>query len=285
MTDNIPFIADLHCHSTASDGTLSPVDLVKRAISLHLSGLSITDHDTVDAYHEALPFAKEQSFPLLLGAEFTSLFDDQSIHLLAYAFQMDHPNIINLVQRQKLRREERNRAVLKQLEEKGFPLDYEELIPSKDNGVLGRPHIAAAMIRRGYVKNVREAFDKYLGDNKSCYVLSSAPTAEEVVSKIHEANGFIFIAHPHLIKKRRTLNNLLKLPFDGIEGRYAKMPPSRNKGYIQIAKERRWMICGGSDFHGERAYPVALGDSWTEEETFKKLYQRFAENNSQWQIT
>lgn len=254
------------------------------AIEKGLSALSITDHDTIDAYSEALPYAKGRNFPLLVGVEFSTLHEETSVHLLAYSFSMDHPHIRDLEERQRHRRLQRNQEVIELIQKKGMPLTYEDVLKEcADKGtVVGRPHIASAMIRKGYVASIKEAFQKYLGDDKPCFVKSPAPSSEETVQLVHEANGLIFIAHPHLLPKKRLLKSLLKLPFDGLETSYAKMTKDQNRPYIQMAKERSLLSTGGSDFHGERGYPLSLGDSWTDEATFNTLLNRFYQNNPQW---
>jgi predicted metal-dependent phosphoesterase TrpH len=281
------FRADLHCHSTASDGSLTPKQLIDVAIDRGLSGLSITDHDTIAAYQEALPYAREKGLPLLVGVEFSTLHDDTSVHLLAYSFQMDHPHIEQLATRQKNRRLKRNMEVVRLITNQGMPLTYEEVLAECDQkgSVVGRPHIALAMIKKGYVRSIKEAFAKYLGDNKSCFIKSSSPSAQETIQLVHEANGFVLIAHPHLLPRKRLLNSLLQLPLDGLEASYAKMSNGQNRTYQLIAKERNWFSTGGSDFHGDRGYPLSLGDSWTDEATFRKLLDRFYTNNAQWTPT
>lgn len=281
------FRADLHCHSTASDGSLTPKELIDMAIEKGLSGLSITDHDTIGAYAEALPYAREKGLPLLLGVEFSTLHEGQSIHLLAYGFCMDHPHISQLEERQRERRHKRNEEVVRLLTEMGMPLTYDEVLAecSQEDCVVGRPHIANAMVKRGYVKSIKEAFKKYLGDDKSCFVASAAPSAQETIKLVHEAKGFILIAHPHLITKKRLFKSLLKLPFDGLETSYAKMSKDQNRPFQLIAKERNWLSTGGSDYHGDRGYPLSLGESWTDEKTFSTLMELFYRNNSQWTPT
>lgn len=277
----LPFRADMHCHSTASDGHLTPKELVDKAIDLKLNGLAITDHDTLSGALEALPYAMEKKLPFLVGVEFSTLFKEQSIHVLAYSFDMSHPQIDELQDRQIKRRFERNHEILKLLAIKNMPISYEEILErhSEADSIIGRPHIALLMIEKGYVRDIQEAFQKYLGDGKSCFVPSPAPSTAETIEIIHRAKGKAILAHPHLIKKKRLYNELLKLPFDGLETYYAAMTKGQNMPFEKAAKERNWIMTGGSDFHGIGGYPLSLGSSWTNEETFTSLLQLFIKNN------
>lgn len=268
------FRADLHCHSTCSDGTMSPTELVRHAKAIGLSGLSITDHDSIDAYDEALPLAKELGLEMISGAEFSSVHQGHNIHILAYSFPLNHPAIKNLCERHKQRRSERNRAILAKLDELGM---HVELPESGQHNTLGRPHIANALVEKGYVKNIEEAFHKFLGDGKCCYVFGKPVSAEETIAIIHEAGGLAIIAHPHLLKNGEISNSLISLPFDGIECYYARFPPPQEKAWVAIAQRKNWLVTGGSDFHGTVKPDTPLGASWVNQETFtilKNHYQR-----------
>lgn len=274
------FRADLHCHSTCSDGTLTPEELVVLAREVGLSGLAITDHDTVDAYDTVLAAAKAVDFPLVVGAEFSASDEGSSVHLLGYGFRLRHPAIQELCRRHAARRENRNRKMLELLAKEGMPVDEGELAGEQSH-TIGRPHIAMAMVRRGYVSTVKEAFDRYLGDKKCCYARGEAITADETIQAIHDAGGYAVIAHPHLIKNEQLILRLLKKPFDGLEGYYAKFYPRQEERWVKIAKNRQWLITGGSDFHGSVKPDIPLGSSWVGEETFKLLHQKSVENNGE----
>lgn len=258
------FRADLHCHSTCSDGTYTPAELVKHAVHIGLSGLSITDHDNMDAYETALPLAKELGLEMIIGAEFSSTHADQNVHVLAYSFQLDHPAIVNLCRRHQERRSERNRQILEKLRKLGMPIDE----PIQEHSI-GRPHIAKAMVQKGYVKSIDEAFHRFLGDGKCCYAPGQPVSTEETISIIHEAHGLAVIAHPHLLKRSDTIDFLVKLPFDGIECYYAKLGQERR--WLELAKNKGWLVTGGSDFHGSVKPDITLGSSWVGEETFRRL--------------
>lgn len=265
------FRADLHCHSTCSDGMLTPEELVLLAKERGLQGLSITDHDTFIAYERAYPVAKKEGLLLGIGVEFSSLFLSMSVHILGYDFDPTSVVLLSLCSRHKKRRQERNMRILKKLQGRNMPLSEEELlIPS--GGTSGRLHIARLMVKRGYVQSVKEAFDLYLGDGKCCFDPGEGISSEETIETIHQGGGKAFLAHPHLIKNRGKLNALLKLPFDGIECYYMLSQPKAEAPLLRLAKERRLLISGGSDFHAVNKDFISLGGAWVDEPTFHAIF-------------
>ncbi len=264
---SMDFRADLHCHSTCSDGTDSPSEILQLAKSLGLSGLSITDHDTLAAYtEEFFAEAKDLGLTILVGVEFSADYNRQSVHILGYGVDPASTVMRQMEKRHKERRLHRNRAIVKKLYEKGLPIDS---LPEK--GVVGRPHIAQKMVEKGYVKNVNEAFHKYLGDGKSCYIVLDTISVEETLEAIHEAGGLAFIAHPHLAPSQRLVKELLKLPFDGLECYYGTFFSHEEQRWVQLAKNKNLLISGGSDYHGKIKPRISLGSSWVDKSTFAKI--------------
>jgi predicted metal-dependent phosphoesterase TrpH len=268
------FRADLHCHSTFSDGSETPARLLEMAKSAGLSGLSITDHDTIDAYPSAIVEAKKQGILLGSGVELSCAFQNTSLHLLGYDFSLENPALVQFCERHVQRRKNRNLRMLEKLRKYQMTMTEEELIQSNPaTKTLGRPHIAKLMIEKGYVKTFKEAFNEYLGDGKKCYDPGEPFSAEETISVIHEARGKAFLAHPHLLDQPKIVDDLLKLPFDGIECRYAKFTPPEEKRWMKIAQSRNLLMSGGSDFHGGDKTYLPLGSSWVDEPTFHKIFQ------------
>ncbi len=272
------FRADLHCHSTCSDGTFSPKKIIDLAIDLQLNGLSITDHDTFAAYEEAIPYANEKGFNFLSGIELSSVHKKTSVHILGYSFSLQSSALKNFCKQHQQRRTERFYKMVERLADKGKILtseDFESFSPQS----LGRPHLAYAMMKKGYVKSIQEAFQNYLGDGKPCYIAGSPFSVEETLDVIHQANGLAIIAHPHLIDKSDILRDLLSMNFDGIEGYYARFPQTKNERWLKIAAKKNWIITGGSDFHGDIKPEQPLGSSWVNEQTFNGLMDHFRKNN------
>lgn len=276
------FRADLHCHTTCSDGSLSPQEIVQLAKDCGLAGLSITDHDTIDAYALALPEAKKVGIQLLPGVEFSAAHENVSVHILGYAYDVNNSDIRDFCLRHTQRREGRNQAILEQLAIHGMPLTHEEIMASspKATGSIGRPHIALAMVKKGYIQKPQDAFRQYISEGKPCYVRGDTFSVEETLNTIHQAKGLAIIAHPHLQQNAKTMAALLKMNFDGIECYYARYLPVNNKRWIKLAEKRKWLITGGSDFHGEMKPAIPLGSSWVNEETFRTLLQHFQNHNS-----
>lgn len=271
----IDFRADMHCHSVCSDGTYSPKELVELAARLGLKGLSITDHDSIEAYAEALQPAFEKGIQLVSGVEFSAELNGVSVHILAYGFALENPLIIQFCERHLDRRRARNNQILGLLKKHRMPVEEQELFNISPRGTIGRPHIAMAMLQKGYVRTIPEAFKKYLGDGKPCYTPGKTFSVEETLDIIHRANGLAVIAHPHLVDDVRTLRRLLEMDFDGMECYYGKFPPSYHKRWLEIAHKKNWLVSGGSDFHGEIKPEIMLGCSWVNEEFFQPFMQRF----------
>lgn len=269
----IPFRADLHCHSTFSDGTDSPEQLILLAAELGLRGLSITDHDTI-AFYEKENFQRQKSLFLLPGVEFSAMSRREPVHILAYGFSIDSESIKALCVRHQQRRHERNQRILKNLHNIGINLDLHDITHSLQ-GSWGRPHIAHELIKKGYVSSIQEAFELYLGEGKTAYDPGESVSVEETIEAIHQGRGKAVLAHPHLIKRSTTIRFLLELPFDGIECYYAKMAPMHEKKWLDIAHKKNWIITGGSDYHGKTKPYSELGSSWVGQETFDLLYNHF----------
>jgi len=274
------FRADLHCHSTCSDGSFTPAELIVHASQQGLNGLSITDHDTTKAYETVFPLAQELGIELLPGVEFSTIQNGVSIHILGYAFNPFHPGILSLCERHILRRKGRNLEILKKLNTLNMPLSMEEILEGELNQshTIGRPHIAKGLVKKGYVTSIQEAFKKYLGEGKTAYVPGSSFTIEETLNVIHEANGLAIIAHPHLIEQPASVHTLLEMNFDGIECFYGNFKAEQNERWIKIADKKGWLKTGGSDFHGNIKPTIALGCSWICQETFDAMQKQYLQN-------
>jgi predicted metal-dependent phosphoesterase TrpH len=262
---------DLHCHSTVSDGSLEPKELIDLAVSLELTGISITDHDTFGAYTPNLfAYAAEKQIELIPGAEFSSVFGDNGIHVLAYYFDIHNAALIDFCEKHKERRKERNLEILDLLKKKGMEITIDDLRSSI--GVVGRPHIAAALIKKGYVDSFQDAFKNYIGDGKPCFAPGNRVSLEETITMIHQAGGKAVLAHPILLKKRSLIKKLLEFPFDGVETFYANFSARQNAEIAGIVvKYPKLIPTGGSDFHGEGKSYSNLGSAYTSEENLARL--------------
>lgn len=255
--------ADLHCHSTCSDGTDTPEELLHLAKEKGLSALSITDHDTLEAYSETL-FAKSREIgvKLFTGIELSTRLDGYPIHLLGYAIQKT-PELLTFCSEHQKRRQERNQKILENFRRLSIIIEEEELGDS-EKGTIGRPHIANVLVKKGVVSGIQEAFDRFIGEGKPCFEPGRSFTPEETIEQIRHAGGKAFIAHPHLVRKKSIFKQLLKMPFDGIECYYG-MFRHQEHPFLKLAKQRGWLVSGGSDYHGRVKPHIQLGGSWVDE--------------------
>lgn len=265
------FLADLHCHSTCSDGSLSPAELVDLALATHLQGLSITDHDSIEAYPAIISYGQSKGISILPGVEFSAHHEKQSVHILAYSFDPTHPSILSLCKKHKERRQERNQLIIKNLQQEGFNISHEEL-NATHSAAIGRPHIARLLVEKGCVPDILTAFKLYLGDGKKCYAVGTPVSAIETLEVIHAARGLAMIAHPHLFRNHSFVKRLLQLPFDGIECYYARMRAEQNAPWVSLATSRQLLITGGSDFH---TTAHALGSTTIAWNDFEPLLNHF----------
>jgi predicted metal-dependent phosphoesterase TrpH len=248
-----------------------------KAKEAQMQGLSITDHDTISAYTpELFEKAKELGIQLLTGAELSSEFQGATVHILAYGFDLHSKVLQNFLQLIITRRTERNLAILKKLALHKMPITEEELVDFARSVIkhktIGRPHIAALMVRKGYVISERDAFERYLKEGSLCYAAGFKVTPQDTINAIHQARGKAVLAHPHFYPKGRFLKELLTHPFDGIECYYGNLSKEVELPWIKIAQERGLLITGGSDYHGDLKPHIALGCSWTNETTFNALF-------------
>jgi len=261
---------DLHIHSTASDGTLSPLEILRLACSLKLGAIAITDHDTVAGSKEALALGIPPSIKFLTGVEISasappSFSCPGSIHILGYALNTDDPVLNQTLKELQQARKNRNPRILKILNELGLHLTLNEVRQEAGECQLGRPHIARIMVIKGYVQSIDEAFDKYLGKGKLAYVDKYRLDCARAIEIILGAGGIPVLAHPFLIQARNdeVLEDLIiiltKMGLKGLEVYYPRHPTEQTARYAEIANRHRLLITGGSDFHGSLTPEIKMG--------------------------
>ncbi len=270
--------ADCHCHTTYSDGSLSVIDLLNLAKEKQLDGLSITDHDTIDAYETAIPYAQSLGIPLVSGIEISAELRKTSTHVLGYAFDLRNNELKAFCQRLQNDRENRNHKILERLTAIKMPITMEEIRTKFGEGSIGRPHIAKLMVAKGYAKSMKQAFARYLGDKGRCHVSGFQVDVEQAIELIRRAGGFAVLAHPHYIRPTKLIDELTAMPFDGIEAYHGHLSLKQVQPWIDIAKKKEWIVTGGSDFHGQKKSFHPLGCAWTPEENFKLFAKRYSEN-------
>ncbi|MBF93911.1 MAG: phosphoesterase [Myxococcales bacterium] len=247
---------DLHSHTLASDGEWSPKQLVDAAVAAGLSAISITDHDTIASYHEARRLAAGTGLRVIPGVEVSSEYNGQSLHLLGYFVDPDDAEFRARLESVQAAREARTPKLLARLKSLGMELTLED-IASEASGVVGRPHVAAAMVKRGYCETIPEAFDQYLADGKPAYVPKDRVIPRDAIRWIHDAGGIAVIAHPRSLKSRMRglsygsiIGSLALDGLDGVECYYSSHNDRTRDELMRVAARMKLCITGGSDFHG-----------------------------------
>ncbi len=256
-------MVDLHTHSTASDGTFKPKELILLAKKSGLKALALTDHDTVDGLYEAYQTAKEENFPFLCGVEISVKFDGPGhFHLLGY-FLEPPDGLKDILEKLKAARATRNKKMVEKLRELGIEIELEEL-QSLGQGEIGRPHFAYLLVKKGYVKTIEEAFEKYLKKGAPAYFPKALLTEAEAINAIRKAKGIPVLAHPVTLKLpeenlRSYLKWLKELGLMGVEVYYSEHTKTFTNFLERLADELFLIKTGGSDFHGQNKPNIKLG--------------------------
>ncbi len=243
---------DLHTHSTCSDGTLTPSEVVKLAKEKGLSAIALTDHDTIDGLHEAIETGKEIGIEVITGIEF-SVAGDTEMHLLGLNFNIDCPAITEILDKMIIQREKRNYVVIELLEKLGIHITIDEILAESTSPVTGRSQIAKVMLKKGYVSSIKEAFDKYLAFGKPAFVERSTLTPEDAIKIIHKSGGKAFLAHLNQTGKSddklyELLKYLKKCGLDGIEGYYTEYTDDMNFRYRKMADDIGLLLSSDPSF-------------------------------------
>ena len=253
---------DLHTHSTASDGTYSPSELIDKACTLGLKVIALTDHDTLDGIKEAREAAKNR-ITFIPGVEISIEWYKGECHLLGLGVKENSYRLNSLLCTLQTSREERGALIAKKLQDAGFDIKYEE-IAKMANGTVGRPHFASYMAEHKIVKTVQEAFDKYLAMGKPFYVEKKNANLKEAISAIKDAKGIPVLAHPmSLYRSWKYIPSIIReFKGLGLMGLEAWHPGARYgdcKRLESLATEENLVITASSDFHGERRKDRYLG--------------------------
>ena len=272
---------DLHLHTTASDGRLAPAELVARAAAAGLTTISVTDHDTVAAIAEATDAAAPASIRVVPGIELTAVDQERDVHMLGYFFDPASATLATLLERQRALRVARVREIAARLDALGMPVDVETVLLSaaaRPGASVGRPQLARALIKAGYVSSVQEAFDAWLASGRPAFVPRTGPSPISVVEAVHEAGGVASMAHPGVTRRDDLIRTLVDRGLDAIEVYHSDHSPQDEQSYKGIASRLGILVTGGSDFHGDepglRSHRGTLGVVSLPPEAFVKLEQK-----------
>ena len=261
---------DLHIHSTASDGSLSPAEILTLAQDLKLGAVAITDHDTIDGSKGAIAFGIPPSIQFLTGVEISaspppSFPCSGSFHILGYAINLDDPTLNDTLSLLQESRKNRNPKILTLLSKMSIRLTLEEIRTGVGECQMGRPHIAQMMVKRGYVRSIDEAFDKYLGRGKPAYVDKYRIDCAQAIEIIINAGGIPVLAHPILLQMEheKSLEDLVitlkQMGLKGIEVYYPEHTSALVSNYTEIANRHNLLMTGGTDFHGAIKPEIKMG--------------------------
>lgn len=254
--------ADLHAHTTASDGTLSPTALVELAARVGLGAIAVTDHDHVGGLDEARAAGARLGVEVIAGIELSVTHPVGDVHLLGYFVDDRSPPLLAELARLRDVRERRAEIIVERLNALGVAVTLAEVEREAAGGALGRPHVARALVKRGAVASVAEAFDRYLADGRPAAVPKAKLSARDAIALLHAAGGVAVLAHAVTIpeaSREPLVRELSALGLDGLEVHHSKHDATMREALGALASELRLVPTGGSDFHGENKPDVALG--------------------------
>lgn len=254
---------DLHLHTTASDGRLTPAQLVARAAAAGITTMSVTDHDTVAGLAEVGAEASARGIRLVPGIEVTSIADARDVHLLGYFFDPGSAMLATFLEGQRALRVSRVREIGARLAALGLPVDVDTVLTAaatRPGSSVGRPQLALALVSAGYVRSVQEAFDRWLANGQPGYVPRTGPSPAAVVEIIHAAGGLVSFAHPAVTRRDELIRPLVDAGLDAIEVYHSDHTPADEVGYRGLAVRLGVLVSGGSDFHGDPT-PLRAGPS------------------------
>lgn len=266
---------DLHLHTNFSDGADAPKAVAGRAADLGASAIAITDHDTLGGLAEAQAACAARAIEFLPGVEISSHIGAHELHILGLGVDPVNVALGNKLSEMAGVRMERAHTMAAKLNKLGVPVDFSAIKARLQGGVIGRMHLAQAVVGLGYAATVQDAFEKYLKAGRPAYVARESISAREAVDAVHAAGGLAFVAHPGIGRIDSRFDVLLELPFDGIEVFHSKHAPDQQKRFAALAEKRGILVTGGSDCHGGiKGDPLLMGSVRTPYEVYTRIRER-----------
>lgn len=257
-TDHQPKV-DLHIHSSRSDGSLSCREIINYACQIGLKAISITDHDDISGLEVAEKYCLQQGIEFITGIEISARTQSFDLHLLGYFFDYRNKRLheyINFFQDERLKRAQK---MVRLLQNHGIRLPFDLIQKKAGPGSIGRPHIADVMLEEGHVYTYQEAFDKYIGDRRPCFVPKYKISPAEAIALINNAGGICVVAHPGTDVTDEGLINLIKAGLEGIETLHPRHTQAQVDHYREIIHKYGLLETGGSDYHGNRKSHILIG--------------------------
>lgn len=256
---------DLHVHSTYSDGTDTPKELVKKAALKGLSAIALTDHDTVEGVCEAVQAGLEYGVEVIPGVELSTSFDHSEVHIVGLFIDYNDTSLKSRLSQLKDTRINRNRIMCERFLDYNIEVSYDEMLSMYPDSVITRAHFADYLLKKSYIKNRNEAFERFIGDHGPCYVPREKISPGEAIQLIKQSGGAAVLAHPilyHLGRDRMNelINLLCNAGLDGIEAIYSTYSLGDELSIRTIASKYNLLISGGSDYHGKNKPDIELGE-------------------------
>jgi predicted metal-dependent phosphoesterase TrpH len=275
------FKADLHIHTLCSDGKYSPVEMVQKAAAYGLDCISITDHDTMEAYETALPEAIRLGVELIYGVEISAHLEGKEVHLLCYGIEPDQPQWRKMLLDHQQCRYDRAKRIVDNLKQEQVNLNWDQIVKDYKTQVITRPTIAQVLVEQGYAKNTQDAFSRYIGNTCSAYVAHHPISVKEVIHLAHLCGGLVIVAHPGNSFTTDELMTMVREGIDGIECVHPSHTDFLQRKYRQLAKDHDLLMTAGSDFHGYRYQDYNyIGRIKCDFATISELKKRFQSNRS-----
>ncbi|MDN5364383.1 MAG: 3,5-nucleoside bisphosphate phosphatase [Eubacteriales bacterium] len=252
--------ADLHTHSTASDGADTPAQIVEKAAAIGLKAVGITDHDAVDGLAEALQRGKELGIEVVPGVEINTDYEGQEVHILGYYIDFQHPSLLATLEDMRRFRRQRIESMVGKLRALGLDIHIDEVKEVAGEAAMGRPHLARVMMEKGYVNSVTEAFERYIGLGRLAYVPRTHLTPFAAVEIVRKAGGIPVLAHPGLVGRDELIPRLISVGLMGLEVWHSDHTAEDANRYLALAEKLDLLVTGGSDYHGGEVKPdIPLG--------------------------
>ena len=260
-------IVDLHAHTTESDGSFTPEELILEAKRVGLSEIAITDHDSISGIKKAAPIAAECDIELIPGVELSTDYNGKEVHVVGLFIDIENKYFLRKIKEFKENRDNRNAIMVENLQKEGFSITMEDLMAENPDCVITRANIARFLYEHGMIPTIQTAFEKYIGDNCKCYVNRFKITPMDGVRLIKEAGGTAILAHPLLYHMsdatlQKMVDEMKEAGLDGIEAIYCTYTPSEERQMKKFAQENHLLISGGSDFHGTTKPNLNLGTGY-----------------------
>lgn len=255
---------DLHLHTTHSDGSQSPTEVVRLAHEAGVSALAITDHDITTGLPEAIAAGQELGIEIIPGIEISSRHGESELHVLGYFLKWEDAQLNQRLMTLRESRHRRNPKIIELLQAAGIDITYDEVRAVAGSDSVGRPHIARVLMDKKVVTTAKEAFDRFLAEGKSAYVPRDLPAPVDAIRWIKDAGGLAVLAHPTWVRTTEgTLTDLARQlkeqGLDGVEVHYSTHTPRQTRTYLSLAKQLGLLVTGGSDFHGMTKPDIEVG--------------------------